>query len=96
MKAKHFKKMRANLYNLKWLKRKLREIAKEEQENEHFYNFECSEFFRGEKLAELNKEIYYRRKHNINRRYRFIETKITACKVADNWEKQGLLDGLIK
>lgn len=76
MKAKHFRKLRKNLKNKEWVERRLYKLAQEDSDNEHFYKFECSSTFRGEKLANLNFKEYLKRNKRIERQYQFL-TKIS-------------------
>lgn len=54
----------------KWIIQKLYDFAERENYWEHFYKFDCSETFKGETLAKLNKETYYKNMTYISRKIR--------------------------
>lgn len=74
------KRIEKYVLNIKWLKAKLIYWAEQEKDNEHFCDFDCSDFFRGEKLAKLNREIYRKRRGKINRKYNQIERFLDSLK----------------
>lgn len=67
------KKIRKKLSNEKWLQSKYKELLNEDRELNHFYQFDCSSFFRGEATAEYNLKLYHKRVKNNNRRLKFVE-----------------------
>lgn len=71
-----YSKAKKRFLNLYWLNRKLRTLAEEWEENEHFYDFECSTFFKGKHLARLNRKIYDKKRVKLDRKIRQVEWMI--------------------
>ena len=66
--------MRKNLKDKKWVERKLDKLADEDEEWNHFYSFECSDFFKGSLKAERNRKKYYEATAKIERRVAFLKS----------------------
>lgn len=60
-----YRRLKNKLESRDYIKQQLRYWAEKEKSNSTFYSFECSEFFKGKTLAELNKEIYYEKARKI-------------------------------
>ena len=56
--------------SISWIDAKIWQYANIDRDLEDFWKFECSEFFRGEITAELNREYYYKRKSFVARKVR--------------------------
>ena len=63
MKARKYRKIRKLLCDEFWLEERLMEVAKEFEKLNPFKTFECSKFFKGHLLAELNTKEYHKRYH---------------------------------
>ncbi len=61
MKARHIRKIRKKLKDKSFLHRQLKKWAQEDDNLNHFYKFECSDFFRGKETAEINRQEYNKR-----------------------------------
>ncbi len=68
MKARHIKSIRLRLGSAILLMKELEKWAKKEKDNEHFKQFDCSEFFEGKTMAEINIEKYYKQRELIDRK----------------------------
>ena len=67
-----FIKLRNKLKNKKYVNKLYKKYCEEYEELETFYTFECSSFFRGYYLAELNREKYYRRQYRLDKHLEFL------------------------
>jgi hypothetical protein len=70
-------KLRRKLKDRKWLNRKYLELLDESERLNRFFDFECSSFFKGDKKAEYNRQIYYKKHRQNDRQIEFIESLLT-------------------
>lgn len=63
-----YKLVKRKTKNKEWLQRQFDKWAEKTKENNSFLKFDCSPFFRGKVLADINLEKYYIRNRKINRK----------------------------
>jgi hypothetical protein len=78
MRERSFRILRNRFKNKAYLTRKYRQLLDTSQELSSFYDFECSEFFRGSQLAAYNTELYYQRSSQNNARLKYIKQHLDS------------------
>ena len=87
MRARHIRKLRKKILQNDYYNNRLEKYKKELGDLKTFYTFECSEFFRGEKVAKYNTKIYYEKITRVERRFDHYVNKVNYHKT-----KQGKRD----
>lgn len=70
---KRISRLRKKLKNRRWLENKLDELYEETNKCANFRTFDCSDFFRGYRLAERNTKKYEIWSDRLDRQIAFIE-----------------------
>lgn len=83
-KINKIKILRKKLKNKKWVQNKINTLLEATNGLQTFYQFECSEFFRGAMLAQRNLTWYYKRERKLRRQILFLE----SLKFQKNYEKK--------
>lgn len=73
-KINKIKTLRKKLKDKKWVRDEIRILLEETHRLQTFRQFECSEFFRGDMMAERNLIWYYKRKAKVRKQILFLES----------------------
>ncbi len=73
-KINKIKILRKKLKDKKWVKDKINILLEKTNRLHTFYKFECSEFFKGDILAQRNLTLYYKRKRKLRKQILFLES----------------------
>lgn len=73
-KINKIKILRKKLKDKKWVNNKINILLEATNRLQTFYQFECSEFFRGDMLAQRNLVWYYKRKRKLRKQILFLES----------------------
>jgi hypothetical protein len=78
MRKRSFRLLRKRFTNKLWLTQKYRQLLDVSHELNSFYDFECSEFFRGHALAAYNYEIYLQNSSRNDARLKYIKQHLDS------------------